>query len=294
MQRFGHIAQRLFNVPLAIHPKKADLLMAALAEQLGMARPVVLNPGAFFDDDDEDFGGRRESVVDHGYDLIGPGENVALIPVRGTLVQKLGSLRPYSGMTGYNGIRQTLYAALSDPAVKSIVLDIDSPGGEVAGCFDLVDFIYEARGEKPIAAILTEKAYSAAYAIASAVDPGRIYVPRTGGTGSIGVICMHVDWSRALAENGIKVTYIHYGAKKVDGRPEIPLSDTALADLQTEIDAMGELFVDTVARNRGLRANAVRGTEAGTFLGIAGVQARLADRVLAPDAALQAVLADLA
>ena len=48
-------------------------------------------------------------------------------------MQKLGTLRPYSGMTGYDGIRQNFLEALSDPAVEAIVLDIDSPGGEVAG-----------------------------------------------------------------------------------------------------------------------------------------------------------------
>ena len=88
-----------------------------------------------------------------------------MIQVEGTLVQKLGTLRPYSGMTGYDGIRQNFLEALSDPAVEAIVLDIDSPGGEVAGCFDLVDTIYAARGEKPIWSVLSESAYSAGYAL---------------------------------------------------------------------------------------------------------------------------------
>jgi ClpP class serine protease len=78
-------------------------------------------------------------------------------------------------MTGYDGIRQAFLTAMEDPDISGICLDIDSPGGEVAGCFDLVDVIYGARGKKPIHAILTESAYSAAYAIASAAD--RISVP---------------------------------------------------------------------------------------------------------------------
>ncbi|MES2035105.1 MAG: S49 family peptidase, partial [Pseudomonadota bacterium] len=162
-----------------------------------------------------------------------------------------------------------------------------------AGCFDLVDDIYSARGRKPISAILDENAFSAAYAIASAADPGRIYVPRTGGTGSIGVICMHVDWSQALDKAGLRVTFIHYGSRKADGHPEIPLSAEALAAFQADIDAMGELFVETVARNRGLAASKVRAFEAGTFQGLPGVNAGLADQVMAPAAALQAVLAEL-
>jgi signal peptide peptidase SppA len=216
---------------------------------------------------------------------------VAVIEVCGTLVQKLGSLRPYSGMTGYDGIRQNFLTALTDPAVKAIVLDVDSPGGEVAGCFDLVDLIYQARGAKPVWALLNESAYSAAYAIASACD--RIVVPRTGGVGSIGVICAHVDFSKALAAGGIKVTFITYGDRKADGHSEIPLSAEALERFQADINTMGELFVNTVSRNRTLAAEKVREMQAGTFLGASGVSMGLADAVMAPDAAFRALIAEL-
>ncbi|MDC9591541.1 S49 family peptidase, partial [Xenorhabdus sp. XENO-10] len=187
-----HLAQRLFNVPLAIHPRKAEVVMAALTDRFGLTQ---IQASRDWNDDDEYFS--RKAKPDAGYDVL---EGIALIPVQGTLVQKLGSLRPYSGMTGYDGIRQVFLRALNDPEVKGICLDIDSPGGEVAGCFDLVDLIYQSRGEKPIHAILSENAYSAAYAIASAAD--RIIVPRTGGVGSVGVIVIHCDWSQHIKEDG--------------------------------------------------------------------------------------------
>ena len=296
--RFAHLAQRLFNVPIAIHPRKAEVVMAALAERLGVTHlvqstgdVVILDKSAWFDDGEDDFTARRETRADPGYDLAGP---VAIIPVQGTLVAKLGSLRPYSGMTGYDGIRQAYLGALTDPQVEAIALDIDSPGGEVAMCFDLVDTLFENRGQKPTWAILTESAYSAAYALASACD--RIVVPRTGGTGSIGVICMHVDWSRALDTAGLKVTFIvSAGAdRKTDGHSEIPLSAEALAAIQGEIDAMGQLFCDTVGRNRGLASRAVRDLAAATFLGPEGLAAGLADAVMVPDAAFRALLATVA
>lgn len=288
---FGHLAQRMFNTPIAIHPRKAEIAMAALADRLGVThllradgRPVPMA----FDDDDEFTTSRSRRAADTGYDVVA---GTAIIPISGTLVQKQSSLRPYSGMTGYNGIRQAFLTALADSAVSRIVLDISSGGGEVAGCFDLVDTIYGARRQKPIAAILTESAYSAAYAIASAAE--KIYVPRTGGTGSIGVICMHVDLSEALTKAGLKVTFItNAGAdRKTDGHSEIPLSKDALAAFQTEIDEMGSLFHETVARNRGLSVSAVSEMRAGTFLGSAGVLAGLADAVMAPDAAFAAFLA---
>ena len=288
--RFGHLAQRLFNTPIAIRPDKAEVIMAALAERLGVARMVRLDgaelslePMAL---DGDGYAYRGE---DRGYDVAG---GVALIPVHGTLVQKTGTLRPYSGMTGYDGVRQAFLTAIEDPEVRAIVLDVDSPGGEVSGCFDLVDTIYAARGSKPIWSILNESAFSAAYAIASAAD--RITVPRTGGVGSIGVICMHVDWSKALTSAGIQVTFITYGDRKTDGHPEIPLSKEALERFQTDINTMGELFVATVARNRNIAASKVRDTEAATFLGATGVAQGLADSVAAPDAAFRALLAELA
>jgi signal peptide peptidase SppA len=288
---FAHLAQRLFNTPLAIHPAKAEVVMASLADRLGISRigrldGRVIEPMAF-DDGYEDFrsAGNNPRV---GYDLVA---GVAVVQVSGTLVQKLGTLKPYSGMTGYDGIRQNFLSALADPEAKAIALDIDSPGGEVAGCFDLVDTIYEARGVKPIWAILDESAFSAAYAIASAAD--KIIVPRTGGTGSVGVIAMHVDWSQALDSAGIKVTFITYGDRKADGAAELPLAPEALARFQSDIDNMGELFVNTVARNRALEPEKVRETQAATFLGEQGVEKGLADAVMAPDAAFLALLETL-
>ncbi|NWC92629.1 MULTISPECIES: S49 family peptidase [unclassified Pseudomonas] len=286
MTNYPHLAQKLFNVPLAITPQKAEIVMAALADRFGLARLFHADGRVVaLDDWDGDIG---EPAEDRAYEVV---QGVAIIPVTGTLVQKLGTLHPYSGMTGYDGLRACLSMALDDRKVKAIVLDIDSPGGEVAGCFDLADSIFKARGKKPVWAILTESAYSAAYALASACD--YIVVPRTGGTGSVGVICMHVDMSKALGAAGVNVTLIHYGDRKADGADSKPLSDAALSRYQSDVDAMGELFVNTVARNRGMSAKAVRSTQATTFLGAAGVEIGFADAVMAPDEAFRSLLAEL-
>jgi len=296
LAQLGFLAGRILNTPVAIHPRKGEIALASLAARMGISEmrraDGSLVPSAWFDDDDDEFSGPKESR-DPGYDMLG---GLAVIPIAGTLVQKRSSLRPYSGMTGYNGIRQSFLTALADPDVKSIAFDISSGGGEVAGCFDLVDTIYAARGEKPIGAILTESAYSAAYAIASAVDPGSLFVPRTGGTGSIGVICAHADISAGLKKAGIKVTFItsEDADRKTDGRSEISLSQDAYDAIKHEIDAMGVIFRETVARNRGITTNQVRGFKAGTFMGADGVTAGLADAVMAPDAAFAALLSKIA
>ncbi|MHA6283994.1 S49 family peptidase [Morganella morganii] len=274
-----HLAQKLFNTPLAIHPQKAEVIVSSLTERLG----ITQIRSAMMEDDDEYFS--RKARKDSGYDVL---EGIAIIPVCGTLVQKLGTLRPYSGMTGYDGIRRVFLTAINDPEVKGICLDIDSPGGEVAGCFDLVDLIYAERGKKPIHAILSENAFSAAYAIASAAD--KIYVPRTGGVGSVGVIVIHCDWSQHIKDDGLKVSIITYGNRKAESNPYVALSDEAKAAIQHDVDEMGRLFVSTVSRNRGLSETVIRNTQAACYLAAEGVQMGLADVVASPDVAFQELM----
>jgi ClpP class serine protease len=285
------LSQRAFNVPLMIHPKKADVIKSYLIKRMGYSEANSYPVMMFDDDDDVVFSSSgRHRQQDTGYDLL-PG-GIARIQVEGTLVHKSDSIRPESGLTGYNGIRQAFLLAMDDAKVKGVLLDTDSGGGEVSGVFDLVDTIHAARGAKPIWAVLNDSAYSAAYAIASAAD--YITVPRTGGVGSVGVIAMHVDFSLALEAGGLKVTFIKYGDRKADGHPEIPLSDEALVSLQAEINTMGQLFDETVARNRGLAASKVKDMQAACYLGGPGVGLGLADAVMAPDAAFRALQASLA
>ncbi|HCU0243505.1 TPA: S49 family peptidase [Morganella morganii] len=274
-----HLAQKLFNTPLAIHPQKAEVIVSSLTERLG----ITQIRSAMMEDDDEYFS--RKARKDSGYDVL---EGIAIIPVYGTLVQKLGTLQPYSGMTGYDGIRRVFLTAVNDPEVKGICLDIDSPGGEVAGCFDLVDLIYAERGKKPIHAILSENAFSAAYAIASAAD--KIYVPRTGGVGSVGVIVIHCDWSQRIKDDGLKVSIITYGNRKAESNPYVALSDEAKAAIQHDVDEMGRLFVSSVSRNRGLSETVIRNTQAACYLAAEGVQMGLADVVASPDVAFQELM----
>jgi signal peptide peptidase SppA len=277
---FSHLATKLFNTPLVLHPGKAEVVMAALAERMGITH-LMRNGEAGSIDVPAAFSERAD---DRPYQVV---DGVAFVPVIGTLVQKLGSIHPYSGMTGYDGIRAQIALALEDPDVRAIMLDIDSPGGEVAGCFDLADAIYAVRGEKPIWAVLNECAYSAAYAIASACD--RITVPRTGGCGSIGVIALLVDMSKALSQAGIRVNILQFGARKADGNEFEPLPKEVRARFQADVDTLGKLFTSTVARNRGMRVADVVATQAGTYLGAAGVKSRLADAVMAPNSAFRAL-----
>ncbi|WP_206419804.1 S49 family peptidase [Minwuia thermotolerans] len=281
------IQARLFNTPLLISQAKLDAIMGVVGPRLDVVRLVtpagVLGPVEMTAEAKAErvrVGASRygDAARQRIFQL---ADGVAVIPVRGTLVQRNG-LDPYSGMTGYDGIWRKIDAAEADPEVRGIVLDIDSPGGEVAGCFDLADRI--AGVEKPTRAILTEMACSAAYALAAACDD--IWIPRTGMAGSIGVVAMHVDYSAALADAGIEVTLIFAGAHKVDGNPYEPLPDGVADELQAEIDDLYRLFAEAVAPRRGLKTDAVMALESRALAAAKALEAGLVDRVASPPEAM--------
>lgn len=217
-----------------------------------------------------------------------PHGQICKIKVHGTMVQRSFGLDANSGLCGYEALRQAFDAALEDSGVRGIFMDIDTNGGEVSGAFDLVDHLYEHRGQKPFIAFVNESCYSAGYAIASAAQA--IYVPRTGGVGSIGVRTKHVDMSEAEKKAGIKVTEIVAGERKDFGSPHKPLSTEAEAKLQSIVDDTYDIFVSTTARNRGMDEKAVRGTKADIFIGKAAVVHDLADAVMTADQAMDELI----
>lgn len=255
-----HLASRLFGQPHLIAPSSLEAIVAALAPRLGVVAPRADAPASD--------GRQRDTLKKDG--------ELAVIQVIGPLVQRAGLIGPDCGdITSYEALTQEFDAALADPTVKGIVLELDSPGGEVSGLFALADRI--ASSSKPVFAVSNEAAYSAAYAIASASD--RVFVGRTAGVGSIGVVAMHVDQSAKNAKDGLKPTYVFAGDKKVDANPHEPLTDRARQDLQAEVDQLYELFVKAVAERRDMSQKAVRATQAGTYMGAEAVAADLADEV---------------
>lgn len=267
MTLLPHLAARLFGVPLAIHRPKLDVILAVLGPRIGMAdlaTPAGFTPPA----------------------RAAPTQTlkVAVIPIHGTLVRRTVGLEAESGLTSYAGLAAQLDAALASPDVAAILLDVDSPGGESGGVFDLADRIRAASSIKPVWAVANDMAFSAAYALASAAS--KVFVSRTGGVGSIGVIAMHADQSEKDAQDGVRYTAVFAGDRKNDLNPHEPISSEAHAFLKGEVNRVYGLFVETVARNRGIEASAVRDTEAGLFFGQAAVGIGLADAIGTFDDAL--------
>jgi signal peptide peptidase SppA len=240
-----------------IHPPKLEVIIKALGPRLGIdpeaiwARSVPMDATATLMSRYADAADERDYTVVDG---------IAVIPVEGTLLKKNSFLSAWSGCSSYEQIQRQVASAVDDAGVRAILLDIDSPGGETAGCFDLADYLYSVRGAKPLYAVANDIALSAAYAIASSAD--RIFVNRTGAVGSVGVYALHVDQSGFDKDLGLKYTYVFAGDRKVDGNPHQPLSDRALADIQDEVDREYKIFTETVARNRNVSTKEIVATQA--------------------------------
>lgn len=258
-----YLASRLFGTPLLIHRPKLDVILSVVGQRIGMA-DVPAMP-------------MMDMAAFQRPPLAAAPEGIAVIPIHGSLVKRSLGMEAASGMTSYGEIAAMLDTALADSQVGGILLDIDSPGGEASGSFELARRVREVTTQKPVWAVANDAAYSAAYAIAASAQ--RLFVTETGGVGSIGVIALHVDQSVKDAKDGYHYTAITAGAHKNDYSPHEPLSDVAKTELQGEVDRLYAIFTEHVAAMRGLDLDAVRATEAGLFFGGNAVAQGLADGV---------------
>lgn len=277
-----HIAERVLNRPLLLHPAKAEIILHVLEGRIaldGALAPLSPEANRFLGSSTRPDGRERKYRVRDG---------TAIIPVVGSLVNRGGWIGANSGMTSYEGLSAQLRDAEADADVASILLDIDSPGGEATGMFAVAEQVRLVGQTKPVTAFVNDMAASAAYGIASAAN--EIVVSSTSVVGSIGVVMTHMDRSRQLERSGVKPTLIYAGRHKVDGNPFGPLSETVQADLQTEVMKFYDQFVSLVDRGRpGMSQQAIRDTEARTYIGQDAIERGLADRM----ASLDEVLNDL-
>jgi signal peptide peptidase SppA len=202
-------------------------------------------------------------------------DGVAVIRFEGT-VSKRSSWWSRGAVT--TQARSALEAAMGDPAVKSVLLVIDSPGGTVSGTADLADAVFAARGKKPIVAYAEDLMASAAYWIGSQAD--RLVGNSTAAVGSIGVFAMLPDVSRLAKNLGIEVNIVKSAPGKGAGALGTAITDAQLADVKAEIDANHEEFVGAVARGRGLSKEAAAALADGRVkVGAEAVAAGLLDAI---------------
>lgn len=286
--KYPHLAAQLFDVPLLARPETAEVFAQAfvqiLAGQVNVTTPEPREAAPAREAFAGNVPGKRSE--DRSY-IVTPG-GIGVLPIYGALAQRAGEIQPdCTEMTSYQRLSRSIEAMLADPAVRGILLEIDSPGGQVAGNFELARRITAARAVKPVYAHANELALSGGYSIAAAAE--KLYVPDTGLVGSIGVIMLHMSQAERDAKLGYQYTAIYAGARKNDMNPHFKLSDDARARLQAMVDSNYETFVAHVAAARGVDASVVRGTEAGVLQPQEALDARLVDGITTFEEALAAL-----
>jgi signal peptide peptidase SppA len=252
-RRYSHVARFFYERPWALHEDWMRKVDAVLTRRMAGIRLTADEIAAAT--------GRR---ADAGGDGDGGGDcwyqvgSVAVIPVFGVISQRASMFDETStpGGTSVDECRMALREALADPTVAAVVLDFDSPGGSVDG---LTEFCSELRaasaGAKPVVAQVDMLCASAAYWLAAQCS--EIVCSPSGEVGSVGIYSAHQDTSAAEAMDGVKTTLVSAGPYKTEGNPHEPLTDAARSQIQSHVDTFYAMFLNDVAKGRGVSPDAV-------------------------------------
>lgn len=225
----------ILSKPMAISHKGLESLLEAAERIRSSSDPKAMLSFLFGEAEEE-----RPYTLQDGVAVIEAVGNVVKRPPRWSWFQRVSTVQ----------LREAIQAALEDPAVRAVLLDMESPGGLVDGTKDLADWIMSVRGQKPMHAFANGLMASAAYYIGAAMD--EVTASPTAEVGSIGVLQLHVDWSKWNEKSGVKPTWLAAGRWKAVGNPDEPLSEADRKHLLDPINKLYATFVTDVARYRGL------------------------------------------
>jgi len=271
----------IMTSPWAIEPRALETICAVINRRLAGEQVDLLDISAKL--------GRPLANEKQPITIVG---GVAVIDISGPLARSMNLMHDISGGTSTQVVGAQLERAIADPSVHGIVLAIDSPGGTVAGTQELADRIYAARDTKPIVAAAANMICSAAYWIGSAAS--KVFLASdTDIAGSIGVVATHTDYSGRAAQLGLKISEIAAGKYKRIASEQAPLTAEGRAEIQSKVDHMYSVFVDAVARNRGVPTDTAleRMADGRTFPGRQAIDAGLVDGIKTLDQVISEVSA---
>lgn len=282
------LAGRLFNQPLAVLPSFAQSVLQIYGPRM-MDNPVSVHGEL---DAQSQHAGRLGDPMGQrlqawGDDAVRRIDGIGYLCIEGVLVNKGKFIGQYCGETSYEGLWTQTTEARRDDSIKAVIVEVDSPGGEVDGLFDFAEELHALGQEKPTIAILTDMAASAAYLLASAC--GAIVMPSTGVIGSIGAMTMHADLSSMYEKAGVVVTPLFSGEHKVDGNPFAALPTDVADRIRADLDATRDVFCASVGRYRpNFGSDAAKATEAQVYRGPEALKLGLCDAVGRPSEAAEA------
>ena len=234
---YAQIISELNSLTWAIMPEKMETIMQMLSLRLAGGDVPEFEAVA-----------RRETRRAEG--------KVVVLPMVGTMTQRASMMTEHSGMLSTDTFGKVIDQLADDPSVKSIILDIDSPGGSMFGIEELTQKIRAAGNKKRVVAVANSLMASAAYYTGSAAS--KVYAAPGALIGSVGVIMTHVDHSEALSAEGVKYTFVTAGKYKAAGNTTEPLSEDSRAYMQGLVDQGYDMFLSAVAQNRRVSRSKVK------------------------------------
>jgi ClpP class serine protease len=256
------------SVPWQIAPFALEAMLSAIeGDTLDGPHALTLRPGK-----------RREDL---------PGmtmrDGVAVIAIDGPIFRQADWFIRWFGGIATADLARQIQSAIDDPAVASILMVVDSPGGEATGIGELSDTIYQARAKKPVWAYVEGYGASAAYHLISAAE--RILIDPESRLGSIGTVLGVPDPTRRP-----RYTIEFVSSQSPDKRPDVT-TDAGRKTMQTLVDDMTEVFIARVARNRSITPAQVMAPRGALLVGQKAIDAGLADGLGAEEQAIQALQA---
>lgn len=270
MTAFPLWAERLYNRPLALDQFKNEVLCEFASARIAGTRPDKITASTLDRAGPNALADEASFYGDSGRKEFASKDAIAVIPVRGSLVQRAGWVDAESGLVGYNAILRRARAASNDPEIGGIFMPFDSGGGECAGMFAAAEEIAsmaQAEGGKPIYAYLDERACSAAYVLASACD--RIIGRREVMGGSIAAIINVLDKSKAYEKAGLEPIVIRaeWADRKARGQDGEKIDAETIGLLGKLVDEASGHIVEFVSAMRGVSEKAIKNLRGEVFNG---------------------------
>lgn len=252
--RYARILSAVAGVPWAIHPEKGRAVMEFLA--------FAANGGTRTPDEVRAITGRASEASSPSANAATPVSEpggIAVLALSGIISPRMSNEMDVSGPGGTSaeGFTRRYLSALNDSRVGGIIIDVDSPGGNVFGVPEAFEAVYASRGAKPVVAVVNPFTASAAFWMAAAAE--EIVITPSGEIGSVGVYAYHEDLSQALAALGVTPTLVKasISPNKAEMHSSFPLTEDAKAAMQEGVDRYGRQFLADLARGRGLKASEV-------------------------------------
>ena len=254
----------------AILPAKLEEIDAVICHYLNGGKPLRFEPAAY------SVGlGSKIPERNYSYQL---DDGVVMLDIYGTMAQRANLFTQYSGGVSTEVLLREFRQAVNDPAVTGILLNFDSPGGTVHGVKTFSDEVFRSRSIKPIVAYTDGQMCSAAYFVGSAASC--LVASGTSQVGSIGVALTHYDYSKRDEKEGVQRTEIFAGKYKRMGSDNKPLDKESREYLQEMVNTYYTIFVETVARNRGVELDeALAMADGKVLIGNEALDAGLVDHI---------------